>query len=674
MHITTRFIIGLLLFSVVACTNKKTSSHNSNNDSINKYLPLASSQDLPFPKKDYYNKKALSFVDLNKNDTLTRYYLGKISYNFLKTNNNSYKKVSDLHFNKSISTNDTLNLARFYRYKASSYRRNQSLDSSYYYFLKSEKFYMKTNDKLGLAFVYYCKALIQEELNDYLAANFYATQSYAIIKNRIPNNLNYDVLNLLGNISHDLKEYNKAIEYHIKALNLAKKNKYKSYYFKFNFLSSSLNNIGNSYRECKDFKNAIYYFKEALKNKNLIIEDPESYAQLLNNLGYCELETNNHENLPLYFEKALKIFNNLGIKDEAAIANMYLSNYYFKINDTVKAIDYSNIAMKLAKESKSTYYYLTVLSNAGTINKNKANEYIKEYHQLNDSLLFEERKTRNQFHKIQLETDEITQQKEFAVKQNGKTMLIMTGILCIVILLFVIYRQNTKQKELKLLQSQQKANEELYQLLLNQQNKEEEIRVTEKKRIAQELHDGVMNRLAGTRINLFILTRNRDEETINKCIGYIQDIHAIENEIRNIAHDLNNDFFNDSNSFINLVDNFIKELNNSHTTHFELQIEPDINWDTIQNHIKMHCYRILQEAALNCVKHAQASQVTVSMLQDGTNICMSISDNGKGFDTNSVKYGMGLKNIHKRIQSLHGLCSIQSSANGTSINLALPLK
>lgn len=103
-------------------------------------------------------------------------------------------------------------------------------------------------------------------------------------------------------------------------------------------------------------------------------------------------------------------------------------------------------------------------------------------------------------------------------------------------------------------------------------------------------------------------------------------------------------------------------------------MQPDINWDTIHNHIKMHCYRILQEAALNCVKHAHASQVTVSMLQDGTNICMSISDNGKGFNAKSVKHGMGLKNIHKRIQSLHGSCSIQSSANGTSINLALPLK
>ena len=55
------------------------------------------------------------------------------------------------------------------------------------------------------------------------------------------------------------------------------------------------------------------------------------------------------------------------------------------------------------------------MSNAGYVNSNKAPQYIKEYHQKNDSLLFIERNKRNQFYKIQLETNEITQEKDTAV-------------------------------------------------------------------------------------------------------------------------------------------------------------------------------------------------------------------------------------------------------------------
>lgn len=672
MHFTTRFIIGLLLFSVVACTNKKNSSHNSNNDSINKYLNLVGSDTLVFPKKDKYNNKALSFVDLNKNDTLTRFYLRKISSNFYDTNNwKNYRKVA-LHLLKNATeASDTLDLAMSYRLLGNYYFENQVLDSSFYYYIKAEKNYLAINDKENYGVILLKKGIVQYNVNDYLGAQLTLNKALNYFKTTNDKERLIALYISLGIVETEMKDFEKAIEYF--NLSLSEQNKSNS---RANEINKAFNyfNLGDVYFKLGDLKKALRYVELALNCENIKEKDSKLYYQALSSYAFYKMKLKDYNQLPNLFYLVIQSSDSLNYFKSSFFTRLDISEFCAIQKDTLMAQKYADEALKIARKSKVPYNILNALRQVGVVNKNKAAQAINEYDKKTDSLLAEERKARNQFYKIQLETDEITQQKEFAVKQNGKTMLIMTGILCIVILLFVIYRQNAKQKELKLLQSQQNANEELYQLLLNQQNKEEEIRVTEKKRIAQELHDGVMNRLAGTRINLFILTRNRDEETINKCIGYIQDIHAIENEIRNIAHDLNNDFFNDSNSFVNLVNNFIKELNNSHTTHFELEVQPDINWDTIHNHIKMHCYRILQEAALNCVKHAQASQVTVSMLQDATNICMSISDNGKGFNANSVKHGMGLKNIHKRIQSLHGSCSIQSSANGTSINLALPLK
>lgn len=339
----------------------------------------------------------------------------------------------------------------------------------------------------------------------------------------------------LGIVETETKNFKKAIEYF--NLSLSEQNKSNS---KANEINKAFNyfNLGEVYFKSGNVKKALNYAEFALNCESLREKDSKLYCLVLSSYAFYKMKLKDYNQLPHLFNVAIRVSDSLNYFKGSFFTRLEISEFYAIQKDTLLAQKYADEALKIARKSKVPYNILNGLRQVGVVNKNKASNAIDEYDKRIDSLLAEERKTRNQFYKIQLETDEITQQKEFAVKQNGKTMLIMTGILCIVILLFVIYRQSTKQKELKLLQSQQNANEELYQLLLNQQNKEEEIRVTEKKRIAQELHDGVMNRLAGTRINLFILTRNRDEETINKCIGYIQDIHAIENEIRNIAHDL----------------------------------------------------------------------------------------------------------------------------------------
>ena len=84
--------------------------------------------------------------------------------------------------------------------------------------------------------------------------------------------------------------------------------------------------------------------------------------------------------------------------------------------------------------------------------------------------------------------------------------------------------------------------------MLAQKAKEDEARQTEKKRIARELHDGIMNKLSSTRLNLAILSKKTDTETIQKCLTYINQINQIETDIRNISHDLNQDVFQEEDS------------------------------------------------------------------------------------------------------------------------------
>lgn len=670
------FIFLSLALLLLSCNNKAKHNHvDATNDSIAKYLKLAGNDSLSFSERDKWNEKAFSLIDLRRNDSVVRWYLYETALNYSKMKNGEkYYNISQIHFKKASEAKDTLNIARYYRYKGGYYRWNEVYDSAFFYYTKAEKFYKNTGNNEELARVYFFKGLLQYDFDDYLGAELSTNQTYNIIKKRKADRFTYSVLNQLGNIAHNLRHYDQAIKLHKEALDLVVSINLSAELHKCDFINTSLNNIGNSYKEQKKYRKAIYYFQKALSRKDNLKEDVLANAYLFANIGYSKMKLKEYSQLPNLYEKAIKIYDSLGIKNECSLSNVYLSEYYFRIKDTSKAISFSEKALQIAKESKAPYYYLIALSHAGFVNKEKAPQYIKEYHEKNDSIQFEQRKVRNQFYKIQLETDEIIQEKESAIKQKWVLTSIVSSVLLIVILLFVIHRQRAKQKELQLFQIQQKGNEEIYQLMLNQQAKVEEARQKEKKRIALELHDGIMNKLASTRLNLFVLSKKSNRETINKCLTYIEDIHTIENEIRNVSHDLNQEIFIEKDNFKTLLKQFIAEQNSHLKTKFELQMDETINWELISSAIKMHLYRVIQEAVHNSNKHAKANNVTICNTKDENHLCLSITDDGMGFDTEKTKEGIGLLNMQQRIQSLNGTLSIKSKVKkGTTIYLQIPL-
>jgi signal transduction histidine kinase len=667
-------LIVLLIIACLSCT-KKTTIADSRNDSVQKYLKLASIDTLPTEIRKKHNHKAFSFIDLEKNDSVVRWYLFKTCDVFIDIEDSkAYYLSSDLHFKKSKQVRDTLNLARYNRLRGSYHRKNtKNLDSSFYYYLKAEKLFLRTNDKAGLAKVYLYLAHIQYDYSDYLGAEYNYLRALKILKNFKNYTEIFDVLSRLGNVNHNVKNYLRAIEYHKEALQMANL-RFDEKLEKYHSISTCLNNIGNTYREIKNYDSAIIYFKEAIIEQRKLSEritvDPYSY----NNLAYCYIKIGNYSQLPLLLLQASRAFDSLKITDEAAISRVYLAEYYAKIKDTSTAIQYANQSLQLAKKSKSSYYYLYTLSNAGTINKQKAPQYIAEYHRLNDSLLFEERKARNQYFKIQLETDEIAQQKDKAIKQKWVQTSIIASVLLIVILLFIIYKQRSQKKEFILIQNQQKASEEIYQLMLNQQSKEEEAKQKEKKRIAIELHDNVMNKLASTRFNLFSLTKKSDIQSLKKAVHHIDSIKEVEDEIRNITHELSKETIFKNNSFPWLLHQMINEQNQIHPTLYQLELDDIINWDIISSEIKMNYYRIIQEAIHNCNKYAAAKHSTISLFYEVNQLRLTISDNGKGFQANTTNPGIGLQNMKQRMESIHGKISINSEpGNGTVINCSVEI-
>jgi signal transduction histidine kinase len=88
-------------------------------------------------------------------------------------------------------------------------------------------------------------------------------------------------------------------------------------------------------------------------------------------------------------------------------------------------------------------------------------------------------------------------------------------------------------------------------------------------------------------------------------------------------------------------------------------------------------YRVLQEALHNAAKHSRASQFNVHFLGTPGEIRLTVSDDGVGFDVESIHKGrgLGLISMRERVKLVNGTFSIVSKLNdGTEINVRIPVK
>jgi two-component system sensor histidine kinase UhpB len=85
-------------------------------------------------------------------------------------------------------------------------------------------------------------------------------------------------------------------------------------------------------------------------------------------------------------------------------------------------------------------------------------------------------------------------------------------------------------------------------------------------------------------------------------------------------------------------------------------------------------FRILQEQTNNIIKYANAKNVLISLKEENNKIYLSITDDGKGFDTSVQSKGIGFINIYNRVDAFGGdMELISSRGNGCSLRVNFPL-
>lgn len=669
------YILFFFLAFFIGCTNNKSNKKNSasSEDSLSTYLTLANDEHLPYVFKKKYNQKALSIILNQKDDSINKVNLFKVANRYYNMNDwQGYHETSNLILERSRNNGDFANMAKAYTYLGDYYSAKDISDSAFYCYFKAEKLYLKTNNNYNLAKTRISKANLRYNENDLFDSEITVFKALRVLKGENANDLLYESYNLLGILYNEREEYSRALEYHNKALAIIDN---QSIPLVLQFKASSLNNMGYVYLNLKNYKQAKKYFEKGLKEEHLFLDKPKLYAMLLDNLAYAKFKLKESDGLPDQFYRALKIRDSLDFTTGVIINKTHLSEYFAFKKDTLKAIQYAKQSLTLARSTNRLRSILEALKQIESVDQKNASIYSKEYILINDRLQKAERKMGEKFSRIEYETDEIKVENTNLEGQNKKLLLIFGSFIILAILLYTIKLQKVKQRELLFKQQQQQANAEIYNLLINQQNTIEINNIKEKKRVARELHDGVLGRMFGVRINLDSLNKIKDDSGIESRLNYLTELKNIEQDIREISHNLNREKSELINNFVAIVTNLFEEQKKTYSTKFLAHIDPAIKWDLIDNTAKINLYRILQESLQNCNKYASATKIKVEFKKENDNLVLKISDDGAGFNVNRTKKGIGLQNIKVRTIECEGTLEIKSKKEeGTLIIITIPVK
>ena len=650
---------------------QKNDQANSTRDSITIWIDASKNKTISLQKRKKSLDKAYLYALKERNDSLKNSYFLKIAFAYSKLNDSlAFRKVNTQSIKLSIKLNDSSRLADNYWDLGRFYSVKGVNDSAYLSYSRAQKIYesLRNNNYSGRMLLN--MAIMQSDLKDYTGSEIMTIKAISLLKPLNQYVPLYRCYNNLGINFNNLGDYDEAIFYHNKALNYEEKIKGKNM-----FKGNTLNNIGVVYKNKKEYKKAINYFQLGLMDGGLKENHPSLYAKLLGNLAYSKFKLKDTAGVKELLFKSQYIRDS--IQDHLGIATnkLYIAEFYAYNKDTLEAIQFAKESKQLAATTKNNEDLLESLLLLARLDEKNSNKYTSQYIKLSDSLQKEERAIRDKFTRIRFETDEFIDENKRLDKQR-KILLGVAGLVTLFgVLLYIITLQRSRNKQLRFDQQQQQVNEEIYSLMLTQQTKLDEARRKEKKRISEELHDGVLGKLFATRLLLGSLNDKTDTETIEKRDKYINELQEVEEDVRNVSHELNNKSLFSEIGFVQMVEKLL-ELQSS-ITNFKHEIiyDKDINWEKINASSKMNLYRVLQEAIQNINKYAKAKQVDIKFDMDNNNqLNLLIKDDGIGFNADQKSNGIGLKNIKSRVKSLNGEVFIESASNnGTSINVKMPV-
>jgi signal transduction histidine kinase/ligand-binding sensor domain-containing protein len=220
-----------------------------------------------------------------------------------------------------------------------------------------------------------------------------------------------------------------------------------------------------------------------------------------------------------------------------------------------------------------------------------------------------------------------------------------------------IHRLREKQDLLKII------NEQQHKLI----RAELETLESERSRIAKDLHDSIGTNLAAIKLFLNSIFKKSNEPDVLIIETTLQEtIQGTRDIIANLAPaDL------ERFGLIAAIKIYTQRIKDQFNINFDVSV---LGTEINQPEISIHLFRIIQELITNSLKYASAKKITITINFNSHAVKIRYEDDGVGFNINSISKGNGLLNIQSRVQILEGSIKFESSNNGVSYFVEVPLK
>lgn len=220
----------------------------------------------------------------------------------------------------------------------------------------------------------------------------------------------------------------------------------------------------------------------------------------------------------------------------------------------------------------------------------------------------------------------------------------------------------------------QRVKEQQYRSVLILEGQEEE-----RKRISQEIHDGIGQMLTGLKLNLEGISATNSRKMEQRIEDTKDLMKRVIKEVRRVSFNLTPSSLVDF-GIVPAMKKISQEV--SALTSTEVVFENRTNFiNRLDKNTETNLYRIVQEAVNNAIKYAQADKIVISFEHDPIHLKICVEDNGQGFEYDKLERsghfgasGHGIFNMKERAAFINGSLDVRTGiGEGTKIIIKLPL-
>jgi signal transduction histidine kinase len=505
--------------------------------------------------------------------------------------------------------------------------------------------------------------------------------------------IHYQITNLIAEIYRKNREHKKAIIYYkisLKQLSLNLKDNRDLTYNNQKDLAKKYRRIGTEYALLKINDSAIFYYNKLSELNSLDDEVLVLQASSFSNLaGIYQKDTtilNHYEKAIDYAERAITTHKKRNNRLSQASAINNLANVYLLQGDFEKSKKKYFEGIKLIKRDTSSlsisikadlYYNLAWAMR--NLKEYEAYDYQEISYNMENDLRDDEMTQNIKRITGEYNVDVVRKAGEFE-KQKAQNLTWIIGISSFSIILLLAFLLNQYKLRQKTLSLQLSKQELLQQQKLEKIRTESQIRIlnatldgkeTERKQIAETLHDSVSALLSSANLHLQAC-KKIFKGPIPLEVDKSQDIiHEASQKIRDLSHTLVSSILLKFGLAYAIKDMAEKYSNSQLEILYETQ-----NIQRYDQDFEIKLHNIIQELINNTLKHSEATTASILLVENDEKLLLSIKDNGKGFDKLQVpkKDGLGINQIDARIHMMKGKFDIKSKNNkGTLVTIELPV-